>query len=242
MAVSVVAGDSIFQPQNIRDAKIFAEDLRVVFFRETWISFLHFAQQTLFRGEQRSAAVDIDATAFQDHAAAFVNRPPHAALPFLIGFGDDGGVFLVIRVFGPAVENEIVAGNFAGFVSNADWTGDAHPAPVSGDAKKIHSAEICAAVFQHASYGRFRGAVLDDKIDALHLRQVADDFSARPRDDGEFSGPVGYFVRRFDLRGWFHWEKNLTQRSLRTQSAQKGQRTASARKSPGRARYLSPSQ
>ena len=43
MAVGVVTGDSILQPENIGHAEIFAEDLRVILFGETRISFLHFA-------------------------------------------------------------------------------------------------------------------------------------------------------------------------------------------------------
>ncbi len=50
VAVGVVAGDSVFQPKNIRHAEIFAEDLRVVFFPESRISFLLFAEQTFFCG------------------------------------------------------------------------------------------------------------------------------------------------------------------------------------------------
>ena len=43
MAVGVVAGDSILQPENIGHAEVFAEDLRVILFGEPRISLLHFA-------------------------------------------------------------------------------------------------------------------------------------------------------------------------------------------------------
>jgi len=70
-----------------------------------------------------------------------------------LAFGDDGGVFLVIRVFGPAVENELLQATSPDSFRTQIGPESRNPAPVSGDAKKIHSAEICAAVFQHASYG-----------------------------------------------------------------------------------------
>ncbi len=73
-----------------------------------------------------------------------MHRFPDATLQFLIGFSDDGGVFLVVRIFGPAVEGEMVVGDFAGFVSHADRAGVAHPAAIGGQAKKVHRAEIRA--------------------------------------------------------------------------------------------------
>src|SRR5438876_8957626 len=98
MAVGVIAGDSIFQPENVYYAKVFAKDFGVILFGESRISFLNFAEQAFFRGKKRPAAVDVNAAAFEDHAAAFVPRLPDAAFYFLIGFGGDGGVFFVIRI------------------------------------------------------------------------------------------------------------------------------------------------
>src|SRR6266446_7369935 len=121
--MGVVASDSISQPKNICHAKVFAKHFGVILFGESGVSFLHFAEQTLFCGEERSAAVHIDAAAFEDHAAAFVLRLPDAAFQLLVGFSDNGGIFFVIRIFGPAVEKEIVVGHFVGFVSNADGAG-----------------------------------------------------------------------------------------------------------------------
>ena len=51
-----------------------AKDLFVVRFRETTIAFLNFALETFFGSEERAGAVDVDRTAFEDDAAAVVNR------------------------------------------------------------------------------------------------------------------------------------------------------------------------
>src|SRR5260370_42294640 len=109
----------MLQPKNIGHAKILAENVRIIFFAEAGISFLHSAEATFLGGQQRSAAVHVDAAAFADHAAACVNGLPQAPLELLDGFGDDGGVFLVTRILGPAVKGPKFVGDLAGFTSNA---------------------------------------------------------------------------------------------------------------------------
>ena len=69
----------------------------VVFTGEAGIAFLRFAEEAFFGGEKRAAAVDVDAAAFEDYAATFVLWLPDAALEFFVCFGDDDGVFFVIR-------------------------------------------------------------------------------------------------------------------------------------------------
>src|SRR5205814_6374757 len=147
------------------------------------------------------------------------------------GFGDDAGIFFVIRILGPAVEKKIVVGDFAGFVSNADRAGIAHPAAIGRHAEKINGVDVCSGLLQNASNARFGGTVFNEKIDALDLRQVAYDFCKGPRNGCEFSGPVSYFVwpaepggfvrfpfgghakaeraGRFYLQRGLHWEKKF---------------------------------
>src|SRR5260370_26882403 len=133
------------------DAEVFAKDFGVILFGESRISFLLFAEQAFFCGKERAAAVHLNASAFKDHAASLVVRLPDAAFQLLVGFGDDCGILLVIRIFGPAVESEMVAGDFAGTVSNADGAGVAHPAAIGWHAEKIHGIEICSGLFQDGS-------------------------------------------------------------------------------------------
>ena len=202
VAVGVIAGDSIFQPKNICDAKVFAKNVGVIVFGESGIAFLNFAEQAFFGGEKRSTAVHVDAAAFEDYAAALVLWLPDAPFQLLVGFGDDGGVFFVIWVLCPAVKEKIVVGDFAGFVSNADWAGITHPSAICGDAKEIHGVKICFRFFQHGSNARFGGAVFNEEKNALDARQVANDFREGPRNNRKFPGPVGYLVRPAEPGGF----------------------------------------
>ena len=80
VAVSVVSGDAVFEPEDIGDPEIFAEDVCVIFFGETGVSLLRFAEETFFSGEESAAAVDVDAATFEDDAAAFVLWLPEATI------------------------------------------------------------------------------------------------------------------------------------------------------------------
>ena len=80
MSVGVIAGDAVFEPENVCYAEVFAKDVLVIFLCEARISFLDFAQKAFFGGEQRASAVHVNAAAFENHAAAFVLRLPEAPL------------------------------------------------------------------------------------------------------------------------------------------------------------------
>src|SRR5712691_8879606 len=107
MTVGVVAGDPALQPMNLGHAEVLAEDPRVILLGEPRISLLHFAEETFFGGEQCAAPVDIDAAALQHDSPAVVFRLPDAALQLLIYFRDSDGIFLVIGVFRPDIEDEM---------------------------------------------------------------------------------------------------------------------------------------
>jgi len=86
MAVRVVTNDSIPQPENISDARIFAEDLRVILFGEPG-----FFPALCSEGILPSSAVFRDRShqcfpPSTNHPPAFVFRLPNAALQFLIYF------------------------------------------------------------------------------------------------------------------------------------------------------------
>src|SRR5260370_12505012 len=100
----------------------------------------------------------------------------------------------MVQIFGPAVDREMIVSDFAGFISNADGTGVAHPAAISWYAEEIHGIKIYSGLFQDGSNAGFGGAVFDEKIDAFHLRQMTDDLGKRPRDGRKFSGPDRYLV------------------------------------------------
>ena len=68
VAVRVVAGDAALQPDDLFHAEIVGEDLFEMFAGHARIALLHVTQQTLFGGDERAAAVDVDAAAFQHNA------------------------------------------------------------------------------------------------------------------------------------------------------------------------------
>ena len=70
MTVGVVSGNSAFQPNHFSYAKTVGEKPLQLFAANSRISLLYMAQQTLFGGEQSSAAVYVDAAAFQHDATA----------------------------------------------------------------------------------------------------------------------------------------------------------------------------
>ena len=131
-----------------------------------------------------------------------MERLPNAALQLLVCFGDDGGVFLVIRILGPAIKKEIVVGDFAGFIPDADRTGVAHPAAIGGHAEKLQGIEICSRVFQDGSDAGLGRTIFDKEIDALDLGQVPDNFGESPRNDRKFPGPIGYLMRPAEPGGF----------------------------------------
>src|SRR6266404_611581 len=194
MAVRVVAGDSIFQPENLGDSEIAAEDVSVIFAGESVIALLALAEQAFFGGEQGAAAVDVDAAAFEHDAAALVDGLPGEALELFIYVGDGEGVFFVVLVLSPPVEEPVRVGDFAGTASHADGTGVAHPAAIGRDTKKVDSGEVHAGLFQDVARTRFRSAILNEQIDALNAREVANDFGIGPGNRGKFAGPVSLFV------------------------------------------------
>src|ERR1700721_2750783 len=77
VAVRVIPGDSIFQPENVRYSKIVLEDFCIVFAREPWIALLRLAEKTFLCGEQRASTVYVDAPPFEHAAPPFVHWFPH---------------------------------------------------------------------------------------------------------------------------------------------------------------------
>src|SRR5690348_17240322 len=108
MPVRVIANNAALEPQHVCHPKIVAKDVFVIFLCEARIPFLDFAQKAFFGGEQRAAAVHINASAFENHSAAFMLWPPQAPLQSFICLRNDGSVLFVIWIFGPAVKLKVI--------------------------------------------------------------------------------------------------------------------------------------
>src|SRR5436309_1216009 len=139
----VVAGDATLEPEDVCYAQVFTKNVPVVLLCKAGIPFLNFAQQAFLGREERAAAVDVNAAAFENNATAFVFWLPEAAFQFLICFRNHRRVFFVIRILGPAVELKIVVSDFAGLVANANGSGIAHPSAIGGRNEEIHGVKIC---------------------------------------------------------------------------------------------------
>src|SRR3984893_8804234 len=100
----------------------------------------------------------------------------------------------MIAVFGPAVEEPVRVGDFAGAAFDADGSGVAHPAAIGGDAEEIDGGEVHARLFQDVAHTRFCSSILDEQIDALDTREVTNYFCIGPRNRCKFAGPVRLFV------------------------------------------------
>src|SRR5215831_8720325 len=116
----VVARDAAFEPENSCHSEVFAKNFCVVLFGKAGVPLLNFAQQAFLGGEQSAAAVDINTAAFEDDAPRFVLRLPELAPQLLIDFRNDGCVFLMIGILGPAVELKIVKSDLARFIADTD--------------------------------------------------------------------------------------------------------------------------
>src|SRR5207248_9543866 len=63
VAVSIVAGDAAVQPDHICDAEIIVERSFDLLARKRGVALLHISEQAFFSGDERSAAVDVNAAA-----------------------------------------------------------------------------------------------------------------------------------------------------------------------------------
>ena len=191
VAVGVVAGDAILQPKNVFDTEIILENFGVVFAAKAGITFLGFTEKTFFRGEQRAETVDVDASAFENDASSVMLRLPEAALELLVCSGNNCGVSFVIFVFGPSVEPPVRVGDYTGRILYTDGSRVAHPSAISGNPEEIYCGEIGAGFLKDSADSGFGFFIFNQKIDALDLRQVTNDFREGPWDGRKFSRPVG---------------------------------------------------
>src|SRR5262245_57080967 len=68
VATRVVARDAAFEPENLVDPELLGEHLLRALVAELGVSRLASVEQTLFGGEQRALAVDVDRAALEDDA------------------------------------------------------------------------------------------------------------------------------------------------------------------------------
>ena len=108
VAVRVVAGDALAQPDDVADAQIIGEHLLQPRAVEARVAALDLAQQALLGGQQAAPAVDVDGASFHDDAAELVPaRDPGYPQGVAQVSRDPPGnsvVVLVVRVLRPGIE------------------------------------------------------------------------------------------------------------------------------------------
>src|SRR5215471_2350664 len=195
MPVGVVARNSVPKPQHVRHAQILPKHLRIVFLGKSWIPFLHFALQALFRCQQRPASIHLNRAALQYHASPVVLRKKHPPLQPRICFLDHLCVFLVVRIFGPPVKHKIVVGHLACGILHADRTRVTHPSAIGRHYEELHRLELRPRLPQNPANFLLRRATLHHQKNPLHLGKQPHNLGKRPRNRCKLRRPIRQLMR-----------------------------------------------
>jgi hypothetical protein len=200
VAVGVVAGAALVEPENFFDAEVFVEGLFEVFAgfgfgAEAGVALLNFGEETLFGGEEEAGAVGVDAAAFEDEAVGF------SGWEFDLGF-ELGDVIVLRDVLGdlvvaapvvvlcPGVELPVSDGEVACGVFDEDGAGVAEPDAIGLPLMKMEAGQVGSGAAEVAGGTAFGVFVVDENVDGFDLGEVTDDLAVDPGDGLEFSGPV----------------------------------------------------
>src|SRR5208283_484588 len=106
VSMGVVPMDAFAQPDHVRRAQVFGEDLLVIFAGHSRVALLHLAKQAFFGGEQSAASIHVNRAAFEDDAAPAMQRPdllrPNRASHKAANFF----VMPPVGIFSPSIEAE----------------------------------------------------------------------------------------------------------------------------------------
>ena len=205
VAVSIVAEDAAAQPDHVRRTEIISEDFFVVFARHAGIALLHFAEQTLFGGEERALSVDVDRAAFEDDTVFFMERADLASVGDVRHKAADFFVVTPVGIFCPGIEAEL-CGEQAGVVPLAfagegaratraeNASGVAQPDAVGRPAMEADIFQRCVTFIKTLADFSFRRDIANDQLDALVSRQIANDLRIDPRDRLKFPRPIAVVV------------------------------------------------
>jgi hypothetical protein len=204
VAVGVVAGAALVEPEDFFDAEVGLKGLFEVFSgfgfgAEAGVAFLNFGEEALLSGEEEAGAVGIDAAAFEDQAVGFgfgifgVGVDLGLELGDVVVAGDVLGDLVVaapVVVLGPGVELPVGDGEVACGVFDEDGAGVAEPDAIGLPLVKVEAGEVGSGSAEVADGAIFGVGIVDQDVDGFDLGEVADDFGVDPGDGLEFSGPV----------------------------------------------------
>jgi len=204
VAVGVVAGAALVEPENLFDAEVVVEGLLEVlagfgFGAQAGVALLNFGEEALFGGEEEAGAVGVDAAAFEDEAVGLgfgifgVGVDLGFELGNVVVSGDVLGDLVVaapVVVLGPGVELPVGDGEVACGILYEDGAGVAEPDAIGLPLVEVEAGEIGSGAAEVADGAVFSVGIVDEDVDGFDLGEVADDLGVDPGDGLEFSRPV----------------------------------------------------
>ena len=202
VAVRVVAGDALAEPDDRLDSEIVGKHLLVGSAIHGRIALLRGREQAFLGREQSAAAVDVDRAAFEHDAMFAVKRMHDARAGGLRHARAKFGIELVVVVLGPGVELEVQSEKRGAVCIDPSAAGARKMQPES----RVHTRSVrqrwkttlseSASAFSRTALAlSLRTLAVDDQIDALMPRQIADDLGIDPRNRLELPRPVAVEMR-----------------------------------------------
>ena len=198
MAVRVVAGNSLSQPQHVGHSQILAENAGNFLTAETRVADLRQRiEQALFRGQQRAPPVDVDAAAFQNKPPAVYHgiEAPQAERPRRPR--RNLAIFSPVGILRPTCEAEPRDSHSgARRVPLHKYRAEvARPAAIGRKAKKLHALQVHADSLEDASrlvLMRFR---VNQYPHNFAGNDLADNLTIHPGNGSELPRPVRKIMR-----------------------------------------------
>jgi hypothetical protein len=95
-----------------------------------------------------------------------------------------------VVILGPGIELPVGDGEFALGIFDEDGAGIAEPDPVGGPMVEVETGEVSSGALEQAGGTALGDQVVDENVNILDARQMANDFCVDPGDGLEFVGPV----------------------------------------------------
>ena len=201
VAVRVVPGDPLPQPDHVRDAEERAKDLLHPLPGHPRVADLDLrVEQALLRRDQRSPPVDLDRSPLQNDALPVEPDRQELHAERLRGPCGDARVLSPVRVSRPRVEPEPGDAHFAlrAFPADEDRAEVARPPAIGRKTEEGHAGWIDPDAGEEPERLRLVRLRRDDDPDDLAGGDHPRDLPVDPGDGRELSGPVGAVVRPAD--------------------------------------------
>src|SRR2546423_11698711 len=148
MSMSIVARDSIPEPQRVMRAKVVSEHLFHILARQAGIPSLNVTEQAFFRCQKRAQAIDLNAAALQHHAPAFAERRPHREIKLRRPDLSYSVVELRVFIFCPAIKSPVQNSFLPRGVTNKCRTEITSPTSICRDMEELDRRHLGTTLLQ----------------------------------------------------------------------------------------------